>query len=170
MHNISKTKPRITKQDIALGKRLEEIRTSKGVSRKNLGSFLEITYQQIQKYEKGKNRISALTMHRIAEYLEVPIAFFFDATPYEGRDHKLAEKTLVRLGSAEFEHIEESFHKQFGRHKDWIHDAIEAGIKFSYGQSTANNHYDDIQMVSTKLVLAIGQKIIKNISEGLNDN
>jgi transcriptional regulator with XRE-family HTH domain len=41
-----------------------------------------VTFQQVQKYEKGVNRIGAGRLQRISEALEVPIAFFFDATPH----------------------------------------------------------------------------------------
>ena len=49
-----------------------------GVSQEKLGDSLGITFQQIQKYEKGTNRIGASRLHQIARVLGVPIEFFYD--------------------------------------------------------------------------------------------
>jgi transcriptional regulator with XRE-family HTH domain len=48
-----------------------------GMSQEKLGAKLGITFQQIQKYEKGTNRIGASRMHAVADALEVPVAYFF---------------------------------------------------------------------------------------------
>lgn len=52
-----------------------------GVSQEELGRHLGLTFQQIQKYEKGANRISASKLYLIATYLDVPVQFFFDELP-----------------------------------------------------------------------------------------
>ena len=52
-----------------------------GMSQEKLGEALGITFQQIQKYEKGVNRVSASRMQQIAGVLSVPIEFFFDGAP-----------------------------------------------------------------------------------------
>jgi transcriptional regulator with XRE-family HTH domain len=49
-----------------------------GMSQERLGELLGLTFQQVQKYEKGVNRIGAGRLQRISEALEVPISFFFD--------------------------------------------------------------------------------------------
>ncbi len=48
-----------------------------GLSQKTLGNFLGVSFQQIQKYEKGLNRISAKCLLKIAQKLQVPISFFY---------------------------------------------------------------------------------------------
>ncbi len=48
-----------------------------GLSQKELGSYLGVSFQQIQKYEKGLNRVSAGRLQEIANILEVPITFFY---------------------------------------------------------------------------------------------
>ncbi|PIT69912.1 helix-turn-helix domain-containing protein [Bartonella tribocorum] len=63
--------------DISLGKKIRFRREIKGVSQKQLGNHLGITFQQIQKYEKGLNRVSARYLQEITERLDVPISFFF---------------------------------------------------------------------------------------------
>ncbi len=52
-----------------------------GVSQEKLGEALGLTFQQVQKYEKGTNRISASRLQQIAKMLGVPVAFFFDGAP-----------------------------------------------------------------------------------------
>jgi transcriptional regulator with XRE-family HTH domain len=52
-----------------------------GVSQTKLADALGLTFQQVQKYEKGANRISASRLPQISEFLQVPIPFFFDGLP-----------------------------------------------------------------------------------------
>lgn len=52
-----------------------------GWSQSELGKALRVTFQQIQKYERGSNRVSASTLYRIASALDVPVSFFFDDLP-----------------------------------------------------------------------------------------
>jgi transcriptional regulator with XRE-family HTH domain len=52
-----------------------------GMSQEKLGEKLGLTFQQVQKYEKGVNRISASRLFHMAEALDVPIQFFFDDLP-----------------------------------------------------------------------------------------
>lgn len=64
--------------DIHVGARVKLRRTLLGLSQSELGAAIGLTFQQIQKYERGGNRISASTLHHIAEALDVPVSFFFD--------------------------------------------------------------------------------------------
>ncbi|WP_273789487.1 helix-turn-helix domain-containing protein [Bartonella sp. ML70XJBT] len=63
--------------DILIGKRIRHRRIAIGLTQKTLGSFLGVSFQQIQKYEKGLNRVSAKCLLEIAQKLEVPISFFY---------------------------------------------------------------------------------------------
>lgn len=53
-------------------------RTLLGMSQERLGEAIGLTFQQVQKYERGSNRISAGTLFRLGQVLEVPVSFFFD--------------------------------------------------------------------------------------------
>jgi len=53
-----------------------------GMSQTTLGDALGLTFQQVQKYERGANRISASRLHRISEILQVEIPFFFEGSPH----------------------------------------------------------------------------------------
>ncbi|WP_375610686.1 MULTISPECIES: helix-turn-helix domain-containing protein [unclassified Bartonella] len=63
--------------DILIGKRIRQRRIAMGLSQKELGNYLGVSFQQIQKYEKGFNRVSVGCLLKIAQKLEVPISFFY---------------------------------------------------------------------------------------------
>ncbi|MEN5083930.1 helix-turn-helix transcriptional regulator [Bosea sp. TWI1241] len=67
--------------DRHVGSRVRMRRMLAGVSQEKLGEALGLTFQQVQKYEKGSNRISASRLQQIAQMLEVPVAFFFEGAP-----------------------------------------------------------------------------------------
>ena len=67
--------------DIHVGSRVRLRRTMLGMSQEKLGESLGITFQQIQKYEKGSNRIGASRLQRMSEVLNVPVSFFFEDAP-----------------------------------------------------------------------------------------
>src|SRR4051812_24434221 len=69
--------------DIHVGSRIRLRRTMLGMSQEKLGESLGITFQQIQKYEKGTNRVGASRLQAIASILNVPVAFFFEDAPNE---------------------------------------------------------------------------------------
>ena len=67
--------------DIHVGSRIRLRRTMLGMSQEKLGESLGITFQQIQKYEKGTNRVGASRLQQISEVLQVPVSFLFDGGP-----------------------------------------------------------------------------------------
>lgn len=67
--------------DIAVGTRVRLLRQSRGMSQTVLGEHLGITFQQIQKYEKGTNRIGSSRLAQIANVLDVPVSTLFDSVP-----------------------------------------------------------------------------------------
>ena len=67
--------------DKYVGSRVRMRRIMLGMSQEKLGDALGLTFQQIQKYEKGANRIGASRLQQIAHILQVPVAFFFDGAP-----------------------------------------------------------------------------------------
>lgn len=64
--------------DLHVGKRLRLRRTLLGMSQEQLGAELNITFQQVQKYERAANRISASRLWDMSQILDVPINYFFD--------------------------------------------------------------------------------------------
>ena len=67
--------------DVHVGSRIRLRRNMLDMSQEKLGEMLGITFQQIQKYEKGVNRVGASRLQAIASILSVPPAFFFEGAP-----------------------------------------------------------------------------------------
>jgi transcriptional regulator with XRE-family HTH domain len=67
--------------DIHVGSRVRLRRTLLGLSQEKLGDAVGLTFQQIQKYERGANRIGASRLYQLSRILDVPISFFFDEMP-----------------------------------------------------------------------------------------
>lgn len=64
--------------DRTVGERIRTRRTELGLTQQMLAAAMSISYQQVQKYETGANRISAGRLYEIAQKLEVPVTFFFE--------------------------------------------------------------------------------------------
>jgi transcriptional regulator with XRE-family HTH domain len=89
---IAKKAPNPT--DKHVGSRVRMRRMMLGMSQEKLGDALGLTFQQVQKYEKGTNRIGASRLQQIAHSLQVPVAFFFEGAPSvqsSGRHEGMAE-------------------------------------------------------------------------------
>jgi len=67
--------------DAHVGARIRLRRTLRGMSQEKLGQALGLTFQQVQKYERGVNRIGASRLFDLARVLDVPVGFFFDDMP-----------------------------------------------------------------------------------------
>jgi transcriptional regulator with XRE-family HTH domain len=91
--------------DIYAGKKLRLKRTILGLSQESLGNSIGVTFQQIQKYERGINRMSSSRLFEFSKVLKVPVAYFFEG--YEESFDEAGEK-IEMLGMAEetasFEH------------------------------------------------------------------
>jgi transcriptional regulator with XRE-family HTH domain len=69
--------------DVHVGSRIRLRRTLLGMSQERLGEALGLTFQQVQKYERGANRVSASRLFDLSRVLDVPISFFYDDMPEE---------------------------------------------------------------------------------------
>ena len=67
--------------DKHVGARVRMRRMMLGMSQEKLGDSLDLTFQQVQKYEKGANRIGASRLQQISHILQVPVSFFFEGAP-----------------------------------------------------------------------------------------
>ncbi len=91
--------------DVHVGKRVRERRVSLGMSQTDLGDYLRLTFQQIQKYEKGTNRISASKLWALSHFFKVPVEWFFEGLGKAGKGQKdvmarLEARQLVRYYQA----------------------------------------------------------------------
>jgi DNA-binding XRE family transcriptional regulator len=83
---------RATAVDIMIMNKVSMARVAKGWSRKNLADAMGISYQQLQKYEKGENRIAASRLLHVSNLLNVDIQYFY-------RDITMADKTFIRYAA-----------------------------------------------------------------------
>jgi transcriptional regulator with XRE-family HTH domain len=83
------------KPDIEMGKKIRLRRVEQRISQSDLGEKLGVSFQQVQKYEKGVNRVGAARLQQIATALDVPVTFFYES------DNKTREvESLLFLDSA----------------------------------------------------------------------
>src|SRR5215470_3947278 len=81
--------------DQHVGSRLRMRRKMLGMSQEQLAEALGITYQQVQKCEKGANRIGASRLQQISHILQVPVAFFFEGAPNASAPHGSSGSALA---------------------------------------------------------------------------
>lgn len=90
-------------QDLEIGRKIRAVRVARGVSQTTLAAGLGLTFQQVQKYERGANRVSAGRLQKIAAMLETPVMFFYGETgARQKQDHDdsfalLQSKDAIRL-------------------------------------------------------------------------
>ena len=78
-----------------IGQRMRQLREGAGLSQSEIGACLDVSYQQVQKYERGINKISVEKLQRLAEALKVPMtAFFEDMLPATSLQEQVAEGRL----------------------------------------------------------------------------
>jgi len=75
--------------DVHVGSRVRLRRTMLGMSQEKLGEAVGLTFQQIQKYERGANRIGCSRIFQFSRILDVPVAFFFQDMPADALSEKL---------------------------------------------------------------------------------
>jgi len=104
--------------DSHVGSRVRLRRMMTGMSQEKLGEHLGITFQQIQKYEKGINRIGASRLQSISNVLQVPVSFFFEGAPdpggvgdLEGFEENSSEYMIEFLSSTEGLQLNRAFSK-----------------------------------------------------------
>lgn len=82
--------------DKHVGSRVKMRRLMLGMSQEKLGDALGLTFQQVQKYEKGTNRMGSSRLQQISNILKVPVTFFFEAVPGQPKlDGKVPSSTYV---------------------------------------------------------------------------
>jgi transcriptional regulator with XRE-family HTH domain len=83
--------------DLHVGKRLRAARLRARLSQEELGHGIGVSFQAVQKYEQGENRLSASRLYRAAQFVRQPIAFFFEHLAREARSKDAAILTAEEL-------------------------------------------------------------------------
>jgi transcriptional regulator with XRE-family HTH domain len=81
--------------DVHVGSRVRLRRTLLGMSQEKLGEAIGLTFQQVQKYERGANRIGASRLFDLSRVLDVPVSFFFDDMPAEAASAPVEDDGLT---------------------------------------------------------------------------
>ena len=97
--------------DVIVGRNIRLRRLSKGISQTELASKIGVTFQQVQKYEKGVNRVGASRLSRIAQVLNVPVAEFFDGGPGAETEDRSGESPLALLSEPQTLRLVKAFSK-----------------------------------------------------------
>jgi transcriptional regulator with XRE-family HTH domain len=101
-----------TDLDRMIGSKVNELRLNKGISRQELARQIGVTHQQLQKYVKGTNRITASRLVDIARILDTPIMYFFEnSNEQEALNKILLEQECINV-MKDFSQINSSTHRQ----------------------------------------------------------
>ncbi|MFN6954965.1 MAG: helix-turn-helix domain-containing protein [Acetobacteraceae bacterium] len=109
---VSEKEHRPSPIDVHVGSRVRLRRTLLGMSQEKLGEALGLTFQQIQKYERGVNRIGASRLFDLSRVLDVPIGFFFDDMPGESSLPASASRTRLSGMAEAQEGFEDDLHRR----------------------------------------------------------
>ena len=85
--------------DIAVGNRIKQLRKARGITQTELGNAIGLTFQQVQKYEKARNRISAGKLAQIAQTFKVDVAELFRAPLIEPLSRQAIQEDAILLYS-----------------------------------------------------------------------
>ncbi len=123
--------------DVWVGSKIRERRTIIGLSQTTLGEALGLTFQQIQKYERGANRLSCSRLYDLARTLGVSVNYFFDNLPEE-----VGRQSPGRLAGAAPELVEQS---------DWT--ATKVGLQVAGGVDELED--DEVRANVLRLIRAL---------------
>jgi len=98
--------------DVHVGKRIRTRRLLLGMNQETLATALDLTFQQVQKYEHGANRVSASRLSAIADVLGVPVSFFFIEGP-SNHDARIEQPETIELVRCYYAIPDERVRQQF---------------------------------------------------------
>ena len=84
-------KRRAGAEDVEIGRKIRALRLERGLTQSGLAEGIDLTFQQVQKYEKGANRVSAGRLQRIADMLNIPVTFFYGGMSSRAKKREAAD-------------------------------------------------------------------------------
>ena len=90
-------KRRAGSEDVEIGRKIRALRLQRGLSQTRLAEGIGLTFQQVQKYEKGTNRVSAGRLQKIADILDTPATFFYGGMSTLGKKREKQNEGLADL-------------------------------------------------------------------------
>lgn len=91
--------------DVAVGERIRAARLLRGLSQSDLADAIGVSFQQVQKYERGSNRVSASRLYDLSRILGVAIQEFFEDVPEDRRGEPLGDRPEDLVTSEELAHL-----------------------------------------------------------------
>lgn len=85
--------------DIHVGKQLKALRTLRGLTQTDIAKCVDLSFQQVQKYELGRNRVSASKLFEISKMLDVPPGYFFEGLEQTNTGAPLIDEETARAAS-----------------------------------------------------------------------
>lgn len=85
--------------DIHVGKQLKALRTLRGLTQTDIANCVDLSFQQVQKYELGRNRVSASKLFEICKMLDVPPGYFFEGLEQTSSGAPLIDEETARAAS-----------------------------------------------------------------------
>ncbi len=134
--------------DVLVGRRTRERRTLEGMSQTAVAEKLGLTFQQLQKYERGHNRISASRLYELAQLFDVPVTYFYEgmepgkkAPP---RDEKLTKRETLELVRAYYAISDRGV-------RDKIRGLVKAAAKLGRSPATGRRQAPAIEFDRSKI-------------------
>src|SRR5262249_908743 len=90
-------KRRAGAEDVEIGRKIRALRLERGMSQTNLADGIGLTFQQVQKYEKGTSRVSAGRLQKIAGLLNIPVTFFYGGSAARPKKRDPSDPALAFL-------------------------------------------------------------------------
>lgn len=97
--------------DILVGQRMRERRLILGLSQEKLAEACGVSFQQVQKYERGQNRLSASRLFRVAQVLGVPISYFFEDADEAAAGQPMPDISGVPVDDPEIDELARVYHE-----------------------------------------------------------
>lgn len=110
-----------TPHDRYIGERIREARIAAGISQEDLADMIGTSYQQVQKYETGRNRVNGARFDRLCTALNRPLTFFF---PIQGSERSVPALSAF-LASKEARRIAEAWPRMSPRWQAWVVSTVE---------------------------------------------
>ena len=95
-----------------IGQNLKALRTLYGYSQRQVANALDTSFQQVQKYEKGQNRIPADKLYRLQLFFEVPYDRFFEGLPAASNEHQHSTASMIKILGVRFQKLEDEMQRQ----------------------------------------------------------
>src|SRR3989338_4320977 len=115
--------------DRDIGSRIRKVRIALGMSQMKLSEIVGVSFQQIQKYESGANKVSIEKLRKISEALNVPIGYFIGGGEKKGRKKEIAGKKGEKYGEIDFEELSSEEIELLLKFRTIKNNNVKEGIK-----------------------------------------